>query len=149
MFGGVRAPSPELSIKTERSFNMAKRKRSSKQPEPTTPQRVAYGGALIRDFGNLPGLLEKFVHVTKQFDRPAFEKLIPTLEACFGRTNADPIKTDEQIDFPAGALFSLGAEGHSTAGKVVLVFKFVPLVALYPPQEFRGFFDVARNLEDI
>lgn len=124
-------------------------------PPPEKPKPVSFGGALIRDFGNLPGVLAKFVHVTRRFDADTLapvevkddEVSILTLcESCFGKTNGADVETDEGIVFPAGGLFCLGADGHSRGNSVHLCFKFVPIGELYPAHDFTSIFAVSSKI---
>lgn len=100
-------------------------------------KQAIYGGPLMRDFGNLPGLLEKFVTVSRRYSPAAARVAMAAAEAAFGRTNAEPITDDLENVFPAGALLHLGSDGREDGKKGWLfVHKFLPVAELYPPTSF-------------
>lgn len=100
------------------------------------PRRVAFGGSLVRDFQGLPGMLEKFFTITRRYPKALFNASVKSMEAAFGHTNAEPVTDDVGNIWPAGSLFHLGSDGTDSGGTVVLVHKFVPISALYPPVSF-------------
>lgn len=102
----------------------------------TEPRRVAFGGSLVRDFQGLPGMLEKFFTITRRYPKPLFNATVKAMEAAFGHTNREPVTDDTGNEWPAGALFHLGSDGTDNGETVVLVHKFIPISALYPPTSF-------------
>lgn len=97
---------------------------------------IAYGGSLVRDVSGLPGMLEKFVHISRKYSKSTFQKYHNAIAGTFGHVNEEPLEDEGGNQWPAGSLFSLGCDGYDNGKEVVLVHKFIPVAALYTPTSF-------------
>ncbi len=99
----------------------------------SAPKRVAFGGSLVREFTNLPGMLDALHTVTRRFKKADFTAHVKPMEDAFGKTNADEVVDDFGTKWPPGSLFILGADGVDNGPTVLMVFKFVPIARVNPP----------------
>lgn len=125
---------------------MAKKKKTAPKTRPPvdlpagTRERerklVTFGGSMIRDVSGLPGLLEKFVTVSRRYSKFAFNKYAEAMSAAFGHINAETLVDDLGNEWPPGSLLHLGTDGQDSGKTVILVHKFLPLSNLYTAVSF-------------
>lgn len=99
----------------------------------TEPKRVCFGGALVREFTALPGMLEALHTVTRRFKKADFTANIKPMEDAFGKTNGTEVVDDFGTTWPPGSLIILGGDGVDNGPTVMVVFKFVPIARVNPP----------------
>lgn len=100
------------------------------------PGPVTFGGSLIREMGSLPGMLGKFVTLSRQYDRETFLLNREAMSQAFSHLNAEPLVDDYGKEWPPGSLVHLGSDGRDEGNDVFLVHKFIPVAGLYSVKSF-------------
>lgn len=125
---------------------MAKRRQAGAKTETTPPAGssvrasepgpVTFGGSLVREMGSLPGMMGKFVTISRKYPRAHFIENRPAMSAAFSHVNADTVVDDYGKEWPPASLLHLGSDGRDEGEFVFLVHKFIPIAALYSPAPF-------------